>query len=78
MRVANMKVERSLKVVAAVLFSVCLAKGVEAQQVADPGFKSVGRGAPVASPLPAKRMVFGPRAANFAASRSLASRTALS
>ena len=62
-----MKVERSLKVVAAVLFSVCLAKGVEAQQVADPGFKSVGRGAPVASPLPAKRMVFGPRAANLSA-----------
>jgi len=32
--------------------SLCLSVGAQAQQVADPGFKSVGRGAPLTPPLP--------------------------
>ena len=37
---------------------------VSAQLVADPGFKSVGRGTPVAAALPALTFPLGPRAAN--------------
>lgn len=44
---------------AAVLF-VLLAGPLAAQQVADPGFASVGRGAPVAGALPELTITFGP------------------
>ena len=44
--------------------AVSLAAPIMAQQVVDPGFKSVGRGAPVAGALPAITLPLGPRAAN--------------
>ncbi len=39
-------------VVAIAWTALCASTGAQAQQVADPGFKSVGRGAPLAPPLP--------------------------
>ena len=49
---------------AAVGLATSFAVRVSAQLVADPGFKSVGRGAPVAAALPALTLPLGPRAAN--------------
>ncbi len=57
--------EHGLRIAAAVVFSACFAGSICAQQVADPGFKSVGRGAPVAQALPPKQLMFGPRVANL-------------
>ncbi len=48
----------------AVALAAPFAAQVEAQQVADPGFKSVGRGAPVAAAFPVMGSPFGPRGAN--------------
>src|SRR4051812_38888538 len=47
-----------------VAFTASLAAPIAAQQVADPGFKSVGRGAPLAAALPAVTLPLGPRAAS--------------
>ncbi len=49
---------------AAASLATSFAAPVIAQQVVDPGFKSVGRGAPVAAALPAVTLQLGPRAAN--------------
>lgn len=38
------------------LATLCLTSATQAQQVADPGFKSVGRGAPLTPPLPQMSM----------------------
>ena len=56
-----MKLERS-SIVALLAFTVAVP--IAAQQVADPGFKSVGRGAPVAAALPAVTLPIGPAGAN--------------
>ena len=49
---------------AAVCLATTFAAPVIAQQVVDPGFKSVGRGVPVAAAMPALTLQLGPRAAN--------------
>ncbi len=48
--------DRSPVILAVALLSTALAAPVTAQQVADPGFKSVGRGAPLAVALPTVRL----------------------
>jgi hypothetical protein len=55
------KLERSL-IVALLAFAV--AAPIAAQQVADPKFKSVGRGMPVTAALPSVTMPIGPAAAS--------------
>jgi hypothetical protein len=57
----SVKLERS-SIVALLAFAV--AAPIAAQQVADPGFKSVGRGLPVAAALPSVTLPIGPAAAN--------------
>jgi hypothetical protein len=47
-----------------VFFIMSLADPVAAQQVADPGFKSVGRGAPLVVALAAPVLPLGPQAGN--------------
>jgi hypothetical protein len=44
----------------AVIFTTLVALPIAAQQIADPGFTSVGRGAPVAGALPELEFSFGP------------------
>ena len=56
-----MKLERS-SIVA--LLAMLVAAPIAAQQVADPGFKSVGRGMPVAAALPSVALPIGPAAAS--------------
>jgi hypothetical protein len=53
--------ERFSAAAAVTLFTALLVMPGAAQQVADPGFKSVGRGAPVAGALPALTLPLGPQ-----------------
>src|SRR5688572_19979131 len=47
---------RTCTTVAIAWATLCVASGTQAQQVVDPGFKSVGRGAPLTPPLPQMSM----------------------
>ena len=56
--------ERFWIAAAATFLAASLIAPGAAQQIADPGFKSVGRGAPLAVAMPAPTLPLGPQAAN--------------
>jgi hypothetical protein len=58
------KLNHRAPIAAAAVLTASFAATCFAQPIADPGFKSVGRGAPVAGALPAITFSFGPPAAN--------------
>ena len=54
-------IRRLSTAVAAVCLATLFAVSASAQQVVDPGFKSVGRGTPVAAAMPSLTLQLGPR-----------------